>query len=439
VALGVDLRSRSYWRLLGWGLLVGFVGAAAAALFLGVVGVGTSLWPDLSDWEPFSGPWQVVVLMTVAGVAVGVIHRFSSARQMDVFEALNEGELDPRPIPASLLISLISLTAGFSLGPEVPTGMLAAGIATWLARRARISAEATRIGVVSGVSSAYAGLFSSPLAMLLILLESRHLQTVAYYGTLFIAGLASVIGFGLFFALAGETFSPLLGLLSPPAYDLQIWHLGAGVVLGVLGVPVALFFGITLRILGRLVAPLKGRPIVRSTLGGVLLGLLAVALPITIGLGTNEMVVVGRDAAAMGVGLLVVFAAAKLLALAGALSFGFIGGPIFPLLFVGSTLGTALNLMFPDLPLGLAVGCMTVAVPAALVPIPLALAAVGALIIGVSPENALPLVISSLVAFSVTHGLGLIPGDRKAAPGPDDGGAATAAPASDAGDAAQSG
>ncbi|MCZ7668126.1 MAG: chloride channel protein [Chloroflexi bacterium] len=115
----------------------------------------------------------------------------------------------------------------------------------------------------------------------------------------------------------------------------------------------------------------------------------------------------------MGVGLLLLFAFAKMLALAGALSFGFIGGPIFPMLFVGATLGSAINLIFPQIPLGLAVGCMMVAVPAAVVPIPLALAVIGILIVGLSPMNSLPVILAALISFSIAHGLGLFAGAKQ--------------------------
>jgi H+/Cl- antiporter ClcA len=407
-----NLRSREYWQRLGWGLIVGLLSAIGAFIFIGLMNLGQSLiWPDLTDWTPFSGPWLMVVIMTVAGILVGLIHHFTSAAQLDVFAAVAEGDMDPKPVPASVLASLVSLIGGFALGPEVPTGMLAAGTGSWVSRRRKMDAEGTRTNVLSSVSAAYAGLFSSPFAMLVILLESPHVQSIAYYGTLLIAGLAAAIGFGLFFFLGGDAFSSLLGLLSPPAYDLRLWHLGAGIVLGILAVPVGLLLPVLTKILGRLVAPLNGQPIIRGTLGGLLLGLLAVALPITVGLGTSEIVTVSQQAAEMGVVLLVVFALAKLLALSGALSFGFIGGPIFPLLFVGSTLGTAINLLFPQLPLGLAVGCMTVAVPAAVVPIPLALAVIGIVVIGLPPTNAIPVVLASLVAFATVRGL-VMPGGQ---------------------------
>ncbi len=248
--------------------------------------------------------------------------------------------------------------------------------------------------------------------MILILLESDHKQNVIYYGTLLIAGLAAVIGFAVFYAFQDFNYSSLLGILSPPVYHLELWHLGMSVLLGILAVPFALLFVILMRVFSRLVEPLKSKPIIRSTLGGLLLGLLAVVLPTTIGLGTTEMPIVTQQAAEIGIILLLVIALAKLVALSGALNFGFIGGPIFPLLFVGSCLGAIVNLIFPQIPLGLALGCMIVAVPAAIVPIPIAIGAIGLVIIGLSPTNALPVFIAALVAYSITHGL-LMGGEKK--------------------------
>jgi H+/Cl- antiporter ClcA len=402
-----NLRSGQYWRRLGWGLVTGLLSAIGAFIFIALVNLGQSLiWPEITDWTPFSGPWTMVAIMTVVGLLVGLIHHFTSAAQMDVFDAVDEGRMDPKPVPASLLASLLSLIGGFSLGPEVPSGMLAAGLGTWISERRKMDAEGVRTNVISGVSAAYAGLFSSPFVVLL-LLESAHVQSILYYGTLLIAGLSAAVGFGLFYFMCGETFSSLLGLLSLPTYDLRLWHLGAGILLGVLAAPSGLILPVMMKILGRLVAPLNGKPIVRGVLGGFLLGLLAFALPITIGLGTEGMVTVSQQAAEIGIALLIVFALAKMLALSGALAFGFIGGPIFPLLFVGTTVGSILYLLFPQLPLALAIGCMTVAVPAAIVPIPLTLAAIGIVIIGLSPTDALPVVLAALVSFSLVRGLAM--------------------------------
>jgi H+/Cl- antiporter ClcA len=407
MAAELNLRSRDYWKRLGWGLLLGLISAIGAYIFIFIMNWGQSLvLPSLSNWTPFSGPWYMVVLMTAIGLVVGLFHRYTSAKQMDVFDAVDKGDMDSKPVPPSLIVSIISLIGGFSLGPEVPTGMLSAGLGSWISKNRNLDEETSRTNVISGVSGAYAGLFSSPFVVLLMLLESSHFQTIAYYGTLLIAGLAAAIGFELFYALNGMAVSSLLGILSLPSYNLQLFDLITGILLGVVAVPVALVFVILNRGIQRMVAPLNSKPVIRSTLGGLLLGLLAVAIPTTIGLGTTQMSVVTQQAATIGIVLLLVFALAKIIALSGALNFGFIGGPIFPLLFVGSCIGSVVHLIFPQIPLALALGCMIVAVPAAVVPIPLALAAIGIIVVGVPFVDALPLFLSALVAFSITHGLG---------------------------------
>ncbi|MDX1417080.1 MAG: chloride channel protein [Candidatus Promineifilaceae bacterium] len=409
-----DLRSRSYLQSLVWGLIAGLISALGAFVFLGLMNFGLALvWPNPPGWEPFSGSWTIVVIMTAAGFLVGLIHRFTPAAELDVFEAVDKGRLDPKPVPSSLLASLISLIGGFSLGPEVPSGMLAAGFGTWLSERRVMDPETTRTNVLASVSAAYSGLFSSPLALIVMLLESSHVQNIAYYGPLFISGLAAAIGFSLFFFLGGETFSPLLGLVQPPEYDLHVWDVGMGVVFGILAIPVAVIFGLLYKLISTLVAPLNSRPIIRGTLGGLLLGLLGMALPITLFLGTEGLAETTSQAAEIGFGLLILFALAKMLALSGALSFGFIGGPIFPMLFVGATLGSAVNLLFPQIPLGLAVGCLMAAVPAAIVPIPVALAIIVIVVVGLSPMNTIPVILASLTSFAVARGLGLFAGSAE--------------------------
>lgn len=409
-----NLRSRDYWKQLGWGLILALISAVSALIFIFLMNTVQGIFiPHLKvNWIPFSGQWWIVVVMTIAGVIVGLIHRYTDAKEMNAFDALDKGYLDPKPVPASLLASFISLISGFSLGPEVPTGFLSAGLGTWISERLKMNSDMIESNVISSISGAYAGLFSSPFVMLIMMLESKHKQDVFYYGILLVGLLAAVIGFSVFYAFNDFNTSSLLGLLSPPAYHLELWHLLVSVVLGILAVPIALVFVILSRVFNRAVKPLNSKPVLRSTVGGLLLGLLAFVLPTTLGLGTTEMSVVTQQAAEIGVLLLIVFAFAKLVALSGALSTGFIGGPIFPLLFVGSSIGAAVNLIFPQIPIGLALGCMIVAVPAAVAPIPIALGLIGIIIIGLSPTDSLPVFISALVAYAIVHGL-VISSDKK--------------------------
>ena len=101
-----------------------------------------------------------------------------------------------------------------------------------------------------------------------------------------------------------------------------------------------------------------------------------------------------------------------MLATAGAQSTGFIGGPIFPMFFIGGTAGTVVHLLFPQIPIALTVSCMMAAVPAALLPIPVSLGLLTMLIAGLSILDAIPVFVAALVGFLVVQGFGLIKRDQ---------------------------
>jgi len=407
-------RDRSFWVRFGWSLLVSLLCALGALLFVIVMNFGMGLlWPEEPGPEPFSGSVKILVIMTFAGLIVGLIHHFVVADEVNVFMAMVQGRLSKSLVPGALLVALTSLIGGFSLGPEVPTGMLAGGLATWLSDRFKVDPETERTNVISGVMGAYGGLFTSPFAALLMPLELAHQQAPGFYGTLTIAAIAGVIGFGIFYAAGGNAFAGVLRILDLPEYNLRLFHLVLGIVLGLLGAILGLIFGLLLRTSKKLIAPLSGRPILRGVIGGFLLGLLGMALPLTLFLGTTGLETVTQQGAQIGLALVIIYVFAKMLATTGALSTGFIGGPIFPLLFVGGSAGTAIHLIFPEIPLALAVGCMMAAVPGALLPVPFSLAVIVLLITGIPATEAIPVILAVVVAHAITNGLGLLGGAPK--------------------------
>ena len=401
--------SKTYWIKFGWGVLIGLIAALSVLLFNYLMNLGLKwLWPDPPGYVPFSGSWRAVVILTVAGLIVGLLYRFIKVKETEVADALKDGRVDPEGVPGGLLVSLVSLIGGFSLGPEVPSGMLAGGLATWISERRKLSDEIRSSNVMASITSAYGGLFTAPLGAFLIPLEVPHMQTFNYYGTLIIAGATAVLGFAIFYIAGSDQFAGLLRLLDLPQYTLLPWHLGVAIVIGLLGAVLALIFGLSMGMLKKLVMPLNKMPILRNTLAGFLLGLLAWALPLTLFLGSDGLEFVTDNAAQIGVALLLVYIFAKILATAGAMAASFIGGPIFPLFFVGGTLGTVLTLLFPDIPIALSVGCGMVAVTAGILPIPMALGIYTILIVGLPITEAIPIFVASLTSFLVMRGFGLL-------------------------------
>lgn len=223
---------KDFWLHFGWGTLSGLIVAIVAFIYVALMSVGMKIvWPKPHPVELFSESWRMVIVMTIAGLIVGLLHRWRPAEEINVFAAIPKGTMDLQLIPGAVLNSLVTLIGGFSLGPEVPTGMMGGGLGGWLAERRRLPDSFKQINLMSGVAGTYGGLFTAPFGIILMLLELAHTQSVLYYGTLLI-GAAALLGFIVFYTTGGNRFSELLRILDLPSYHLEIWHIGIAILLG---------------------------------------------------------------------------------------------------------------------------------------------------------------------------------------------------------------
>ena len=88
-----------------------------------------------------------------------------------------------------------------------------------------------------------------------------------------------------------------------------------------------------------------------------------------------------------------------MIAFAASTGSGFIGGPIFPLLFLGGTSGIIVNQAFPEVPVGLAFSCMLAAVPGSIVLAPFSMVLLAALLTQVGAVQTAPILIAVGTAY----------------------------------------
>lgn len=160
-------------RALAIAAMMGAAGAVVALAFVAVVSAGQSvLWPDPLDPSAFSGSIKIVIALTLGGLVVGIIHTLvPSAQEDNVFVALATGRIQSDAIPGGVAIAVVSLIAGFSLGPEVPTGMAAAGIAAFAVSRRLVRRADSDLVMSAAISGAWGGLFTAPFTALLLSIE----------------------------------------------------------------------------------------------------------------------------------------------------------------------------------------------------------------------------------------------------------------------------
>src|SRR5215471_12217801 len=350
-------QKREFWVLMGYAVVLGVFGAFAALIFVGAIKLGGKWYSDSHPgW--FGGHWWWVAVAAAAGVAVGLVRRLTRLpwKTPGLFEDLQTEHVDPGLVPGIAAVSLVSLIGGASLGPEKALGSMGGGAGSWIAQRRGLKTQDAQVNTVAGFAGAYGGLFSSTLIVVMLIMEVARPGGQRFTKALAAQIVSSSISFGIYFAIAA-----FLDFYKVPQYTFEDWQLAAAIPLGLFAVVVVTL--LTGCILGaaRLFGRLKVPDIVKSVLGGVIFGVVGVALPLTMFNGADQLKTVVNGAGTLGLGLLVAALFGKMLTFGVSQGSGFVGGPIFPSLFIGGTAGVIVHQVIPGVPLGLAFTCLLAA------------------------------------------------------------------------------
>ena len=401
-------RSRGFWTIIGYAVVLGLVLAFAALAFLGLLKGGTRLWftlPKNPDW--FSGHWWWVAVTAVAGVLVGVLRRVFRlpAKLPGTLKELRDERVEPSTVLQAVAVSLVSLVGGASLGPEDALGRMGGGLGTWISERRKLDESTSATNTLSGMAGSYAGLLSSPILATSLTVEIARPKRPRFTDAVFAALLSSTVAFAVVFPIAGSTF---LGIYTLPPFKYEDWQLAAAVPLGLAAGALAVITVVAIGLVTKLTAPLAKRTILCPALGGIAFGLVGVALPLTMFTGTDQLTTVIHDGATLGAGLIIAVVVAKILTFALCEATGFIGGPILVTLFIGGTAGIAAHLLIPGLPEGLAFATMFAAILGALVAAPFSLVVLAALTTQIGTLQLAPVVIAVLTSYLAVSGSGVL-------------------------------
>ena len=399
-------RDRSFWDRMGRAVVIGLLAGLAAIAFTQLVRIGTDLvWPEEVNYDWLGGEWWWVVVLGVTGFIVGTMRVVLKVPDdlSGSLTILRESAVDRSTALQAIAVSVVSLVGGSSLGPFDGGIRSGAMVGDWYATIRRLPEEEKEVATFTGINGSLAGLLTAPILATLLATELRWPERRDYYRRLLPALTAALFGFALNFALVGDTF---LGVFALPDFGVRFWHFGLAIVLGVLAASVSWLMGITVFYLRRYLVPLVKNQIVRSTIGGLALGVIAMTVPLTLASGKGQMSFAIGNVEALGAGLLIVVVLAKILALSLSLATGFIGGPVMPSLFIGGVSGLAVHAIFPEIPIALAFSAMLVAVPAVSVGAPFSMVLLAGLTVGTGAVNAAVAGVAVVTAYNLTAGMG---------------------------------
>ncbi|MFZ0040749.1 MAG: chloride channel protein, partial [Solirubrobacteraceae bacterium] len=301
----------------------------------------SALGHAINPHVPGLGIWFVVLAPVVGGLIYGpLVSRFAPEARghgvPEVMLAVNRagGRMRPQVPIVKSLASALCIGSGGSVGREGPIVQIGSALGSVLGQWVRVPEAQLRLLVACGAAGGISATFNAPIAGVFFALELilRNFETQSFGLVVLSSVTADAIGraaFGHapFLPMPPFTFS------SPP--ELILYAL-----LGVLAVIAGLTF---IRVLyrGEDIADRiwRGPEWLRPAVGGVLLGLLLLAVPEMYGVGYPVLIkgVSGQYVLLALVGLM----AAKILATSLTMWIGGSGGVFAPSLFIGAMLGTA--------------------------------------------------------------------------------------------------
>ncbi len=303
---------------------------------------------------PGLGIWFVALVPVVGGLLYGpLVNRFAREARghgvPEVMLAVAQGGGRIRPVVGVVksVASALCIGSGGSVGREGPIVQIGSALGSTLGQITRSPEARLRLLVACGAAGGISATFNAPIAGVFFALEVilRDFEARSFAAVVVASVTADVVGRAAF---GSEAFLqlPKLGVGPVEGYPLYL-------LLGLLAAGVGvLFIRILYGLEDRADRLWRISEAWRPAAGGVLLGLLLLAVPQMYGVGYDvlEGAIDGNYALLFLLALL----ASKVLATSLTLSIGGSGGVFAPSLFMGAMLGSAFGLTAHDLLPGIA-------------------------------------------------------------------------------------
>lgn len=329
--------------------MVGLLGGLAGAGFRWLFDLAVSgFWGrpgDLVSVATDAPRWLRVVVPVLGGALAAALAGLFALRRGEAGgfpEILEVISLGGHPIRLGRSLqrasaSLMTLASGGAVGREGPMGQIAAAFGSRVGRSFRFSEERIRILVAAGIAAGFAAAYNTPIAGALFVMEVIIGSfNMAFFGPAIVAAAISTI-VTRFFAGPGPIYAPGAEYAMVSALEIVPY-----LVLGFLAGMASVLFQIVMERMYALWNRFQLPTMIRTPLGGLVVGCLALASPYVLGNGYEGINLVLAGGIALG--LMALLFLLKLLATTATLASGGSGGVFTATMFLGAMLGGVFGL-----------------------------------------------------------------------------------------------
>ena len=355
-------------RLLLDSIILGIVGGLSAQLFTWLLHLFNELFmvklagyippglPEeggaLQETIGGHGLWLIPLATTLGGLIAGVLV-YSLAPEAEghgtdtAVKAFHRagGFIRARVAPLKMLASAITIGSGGAAGREGPTALISAGVGSIYGTLTKRSDEERRTLLLIGMASGLSAIFRSPIGTAFFAVEVLYSGMEFDAWVLLYTMLGSIVAYTVNGLFVG--WQPLFNVpvnIPTPDFMGYLWYAALGVIAGLVGILLPEIFYQVRDLFKKIPVP----PHIKPAIGGLGVGIMALALPQILGGGYGwiQEAIDGK----LALTLLATLMLAKIVALALTISSGGSGGVFAPGLFVGAMLGGAIAKIFhqPD-------------------------------------------------------------------------------------------
>jgi H+/Cl- antiporter ClcA len=354
---------------LQWNLsfLVPIIGIALIAIVFTAGFMELYTWLTKVIWFNdfvMSNRWTIPVGILFFSLMVGLSQKYLHAPTVihgGFVESMTKGEVETnyRIFPGAFLSSLFSLLSGACIGPEGTITILVSQVSGWIRDKFRIAQESKPLHLgfdMAALASAFNGIIGNPFFTGVLATEyqigKKHAFTFLIWNLV-----AGIVGYLFYLSLGLPSFSSMIPF--PEVDTLQPLMVLYAIILGIAGALLAVFAGLSMKGIGGILERVFGdRVFPRIMTAAVIIAAVGYFLPALLFSGETQIHLILENPAAVGVTMLFLYAILKILLLALSFKSGYIGGPIFPVLFSSTMFGLALSLLFPSVPVTIFVLCI---------------------------------------------------------------------------------
>jgi H+/Cl- antiporter ClcA len=368
--------------------------------------------------------WTIPVGVLLFSLAVGLCQKYLHAPNVihgSFVESLKgEGEeVDYRTFPGAFLSSIFSLLSGASIGPEGTIAVLVGDIACYTREKLKIAVHSASDSLgfdVAAMASAFNGIIGNVLFTGIFATEFQVGGKKNALRFLTWNLLAGAIGYMFYISLGLPAFAQSISFAS--IGDLYLVYIFYAFILGVFGALLAVFMGVSMQGAGKIMDRVFGDRVILRTLGaGVVIAAVCYFIPEVMFSGEAQIHTIIDNSVQIGAAMLLLYAVLKILLLAISFKGGYIGGPIFPILFSSTMIGLALSLIFPSVPVSILVLCIEVAAITLALGAPLTSILLVAVVGSADPLLLALLVLSAVTAMILAQALKQVREKRSAGKG----------------------